>query len=150
MTSNTMTLDRLRAIVDAYGGDPVRWPAAERAAGEALLARSAAAQTLIAAAADLDAALDSVSALQPTPAMRARILAAAPRPPAPSFLARLREDWREFFAELGGWRMASTVLAASLVLGILSGGLLSERLSSSETAPDLLHLAYLDNSDAEY
>jgi hypothetical protein len=150
MTTETMTLDRLRAIVDAYGADPARWPVAERAAGEALLAGSAGARALVAAAADLDAALDSVPALQPTPAMRAAVLAAAPRPPAPSLRARLNEGWREFVAELGGWRLAGSVLAASLVLGIVSGGLLSEGLSSSETAPDLLQLAYLDDSDAEY
>jgi anti-sigma-K factor RskA len=150
MTRDTTTLDRLRAIVEAYGADPARWPAAERAAGEALLAGSAAARALVAAAADLDAALDSLPALQPTPAMRAAILAAAPRPTAPSLPVRLREGWRELFAELGGWRMSGTVLAASLVLGIASGGLLSEGLSSSETSPDLLQLAYLDDSDAEY
>jgi hypothetical protein len=45
--------------------------------------------------------------------------------------------------------MAGGVLAASLVLGIVSGGLLSEGLSA-ETSPDLLQLAYLDDSDAEY
>jgi anti-sigma-K factor RskA len=145
-----MDLERLRAIVDAYGGDPARWPAAERPAAETLLAGSDAARALVAAAADLDAALDAVPARQPTLAMRAAILAAAPRPPAPSFLTRLRDGWREVFAELGGWRTAGTVLAASLVLGIVSGGLLSDELSSSETAPGLLQLAYLDDSDVEY
>jgi anti-sigma-K factor RskA len=149
MTTDTMTLDRLRAIVDAYGADPARWPAAERTAGEALLAGSAAARALVAEAADLDAALDAVPALQPTPAMRTAILAAAPRRAASSLLAQLREGWRELFAELGGWRMAGGVLAASLVLGIVSGGLLSEGLSA-ETSPDLLQLAYLDDSDVEY
>jgi anti-sigma-K factor RskA len=149
MTTDTMTLDRLRAIVDAYGADPARWPAAERTAGEALLAGSAAARALVAEAADLDAALDAVPALQPTPAMRTAILAAAPRPAASSLLAQLRDGWRELFSELGGWRMAGGVLAASLVLGIVSGGLLSEGLSA-ETSPDLLQLAYLDDSDVEY
>jgi anti-sigma-K factor RskA len=149
MTTDTMTLDRLRAIVDAYGADPARWPAAERAAGEALLAGSAEARALVAETADLDAALDSLPALQPSPAMRTAVLAAAPRPAAPSLLARLHDGWREVFGELGGWRLAGGVLAASLVLGIVSGGLLSEGLSS-EISPDLLQLAYLDDSDAEY
>lgn len=149
MTTDTMTLDRLRAIVDAYGADPARWPAAERAAGEALVAGSAAARALVAVAAALDAALDTLPALQPTPAMRTAVLAAAPRPPAPSLLAQLHEGWRELFGELGGWRLAGGVLAASLALGIVSGGLLSEGLSS-ETSPDLLQLAFLDDSIAEY
>lgn len=149
MTTDTMTLDRLRAIADAYGADPARWPAAERAAGEALLAGSTAARALLADAAGLDAALDAVPALQPTPAMRTAILAAAPRRAAPSLLARLHEGWRELFGELGGWRLAGSVLAAALVLGIMSGGLLSEGLSS-EASPGLLQLAYLDDSIAEY
>jgi hypothetical protein len=51
--------------------------------------------------------------------------------------------------ELGGWRMGGAVLAASLVLGIVSGGLLSEALSS-EIAPGLLQLAYLDDGEMEY
>jgi len=149
MTTDTMALDRLRAIVDAYGADPARWPPAERAAGEALLADSAAAQALVAEAADLDATLDAVPAPQPTAALRTAILAAAPGRAAPSLLAQLRDGWRDLFGELGGWRMGGAVLAASLVLGIVSGGLLSEALSS-ESAPGLLQLAYLDDSDVEY
>ncbi len=149
MTTDTMTLDRLRAIIDAYGADPARWPAVERAAGAALLVGSAAARALVADAAGLDAALDAVPALQPTPAMRTAVLAAAPRPAAPTFIARLREGWRELFGELGGWQTAGGVLAAALVLGIVSGGLLSEGLAS-EASPGLLQLAYLDDSVAEY
>jgi anti-sigma-K factor RskA len=149
MTTDTMTVDRLRAIVDAYGADPTRWPAAERAAAEALLADSAAAQALVAEATDLDAALDAVPALQPTAAMRTAILAAAPRPSARSLFAQLHEGWSDLLGELGGWRMGGAVLAASLVLGIVSGGLLSEALSS-EIAPGLLQLAYLDDGEMEY
>lgn len=148
MTTDTMTLDRLRAIVEAYGADPARWPAAERAAGEALLAGSPSARTMVAEAARIDAALDSVPALSPTPAIRSAILAAAPRPAALSFVARLREGWRELFGELGGWQPAG-VLAAALVLGIVSGGLMSEDVSL-EASPGLLQLAYLDDSVAEY
>jgi anti-sigma factor RsiW len=148
MTTDTMTLDRLRAIVAAYGADPAHWPTAERAAAEALLARSGAAHALLADAVGLDAALDSIPAFEPTAAVRRAILAAAPRPATP-WLARLRESWWELFGELGGWRMAGGVLAASLMLGIVSGGLLAEG-ASSDAAPELLQLAYLDDSVAEY
>jgi hypothetical protein len=149
MKTDTMTLDRLRAIVDAYGADPARWPAAERAAGEALVAGSPSARALVADAAPLDTALDTLPALRPTPAMRTAVLAAAPRPPAPSFAARLREGWRELFGELGGWQTAGGILAAALVLGIVSGRMLSEGMSA-DASPGLLQLAYLDDSVAEY
>jgi hypothetical protein len=81
--------------------------------------------------------------------MRTAILAAALRPAVPSLIARLREGWRELFGELGGWQTAGGVLAAALVLGIVSGGLLSEELST-EGSPGLLQFAYLDDSVAEY
>jgi hypothetical protein len=61
MTSVVLiTPARVRAIIDAYGGDPRRWPLAERAAAEALIAAAPAqfADTLHAARA-LDALLDS-------------------------------------------------------------------------------------------
>jgi hypothetical protein len=144
-----MTLDRFRAIVAAYGADPARWPAAERAAGEALLTVSVEAQALLGEAAPFDAALDALPAFHPTPAMRTAVLAAAPRPAPPSLVVRLREGCSEIFGELGGWRTAGAALAASLLLGIASGGLLSEGWAS-ESSPGLLQLALLDDGFAEY
>jgi hypothetical protein len=70
-------LDRLRAIFDAYGGDPLRWPDAERAAALALLARSADARRLHAEALRLDAALDLLPARPPSPGLEDRIVTAA-------------------------------------------------------------------------
>ena len=52
-----MTLERLQTILDAYGGNPERWPAAERDAALALIASSAAARRAVNAAAPLDRAL---------------------------------------------------------------------------------------------
>jgi len=149
MTTDPMTLDRFRAIVAAYGAAPARWPAVERAACESLLAASADAQALVGEAARLDAALDVLPALPPTPAIRAAVLAAAPRPAAPSLIDRLRAGWSEIFGELGGWRTAGAVLTASLLLGIVSGGVLSER-AASESSPDLLQLAFLDDGFSEF
>jgi anti-sigma-K factor RskA len=145
MSTEKMTLERLRAVIDAYGTSAQRWPETERAAAAALLAESAEARAL-ATAAPLDELLDAVPAITPTAAMRAAILAAAPR-------GRLRrgEGWRAFIGELGGWRLAGAVLAASLVLGIVSGGWLSLGQTATEaTSPDLLTLAQLDDSAAEY
>ncbi|MBY0277451.1 hypothetical protein K2Z84_19135, partial [Candidatus Binatia bacterium] len=58
-------LERLRDILDAYGGDPERWPDAERRAALDLLARSAEARRLCDEALRLDAALDLLPAAQP-------------------------------------------------------------------------------------
>ena len=144
MTTGKMTLERLRAVIEAYGTSAARWPEAERTAAAALLAESTEARALAAQAAPLDQLLDAVPAFGPTAAMRAAILAAAPQ-------RRLRrgEGWRVFIGELGGWRLAGAVLAASLALGIVSGGWLSLG-QTAETSPDLLQLAQLDDSATEY
>ena len=145
MTTERMTLARLRAVIDAYGTRTAHWPAAERAAAMALLAASAEARALVTKAAPLDELLDTVPAIAPTPALRAAILAAAPR------AAKRRGDgWRALIGELGGWRLAGAVLAASLVLGIVSGGWLSLGQTTEASSPDLLQLAQLDDSLTEY
>ncbi len=144
MTTERMTLERLRAVIEAYGTSAARWPATEREAVTALLAESAAARALVREAAALDELLDAVPAIAPTPAMRAAILAAAPRA-----TPRVGNSWRALIGELGGWRLAGAVLAASLVLGIVSGGWLSTGLAT-ESSPDLLQLALLDDSVTEY
>lgn len=144
MTTGKMTLERLRTVIEAYGTDTARWPAAEREPAAALVAESAAARALLAAAAPLDELLDAVPAVAPTPAMRAAILAAAPRAtPRPG------DGWRALIGDLGGWRLAGAVLAASLVLGIVSGGWLSTGLAT-ESSPDLLQLALLDDNVTGY
>jgi anti-sigma-K factor RskA len=145
MTTEKMTLERLRAVIESYGTSTARWPAEERETAAALLAESAAARALVTAAAPLDALLDAVPAVTPTTAMRAAILAMAPRAAAP----RTGEGWRGLIEALGGWRLAGAVLAASLVLGIMSGGWLSTGFTA-ESSPDLLQLAQLDDSGTEY
>lgn len=89
-----MDMRRLEVLLDAYGADPARWPAAERAAALALLATDPAARAWLEQARRLDRALD---ALPPAPApagdLAARIRAAAqqhdaaPAVPAPTPLA---------------------------------------------------------------
>ena len=62
-----MTPERFSTLVEAYGGDPARWPAAERASARDYLARTPAARAEIEAALRLDALLDrlAVPASQP-------------------------------------------------------------------------------------
>lgn len=74
-------LQRLRDILDAYGGDPERWPDAERQPALDLVARSAEARRCCDEALRLDAALDLLPAAEPTPGLEERILAAARREP---------------------------------------------------------------------
>ena len=66
MTTEKMTLERLRAVIESYGTSPPRWPAAEREAAASLLAESAAARALVTESAPLDALLDAVPAVTPT------------------------------------------------------------------------------------
>lgn len=74
-----MSLARLRALLDAYGANPDRWPPEERDAGRTLLAQSPQAQLWRDASAQLDALLDLAPAATASPALVERILAAAPQ-----------------------------------------------------------------------
>lgn len=71
----TLTVSRLEALLDAYGGEPASWPELERAAALALIERDAQARKLHAAALALDAKLD-LSELSEvvSPRLRARVL----------------------------------------------------------------------------
>ena len=76
-TNEGATLERLRDILDAYGGDPAHWPDAERNPALDLLERSADARRLHAEALRLDAALDLLPVPEPSPGLEERILDAA-------------------------------------------------------------------------
>jgi anti-sigma factor RsiW len=138
-----MSLARFETLLEAYGGQPARWPAAERAAAEALLASNPTARALHARAAELDALLDKLSAPQPSPALRARILAQAPRPARPRLLSRLAQAMLPAGPVPYGWRPAGAALAAALVLGMLTGGLQDV---SDEEAGGFLQIALLDDN----
>lgn len=70
-----MTLGRFQEILDAYGADPRRWPAAERNDAEALLARSAEARRAQDEARRLDRMLDMLP-MPDAPKLDAALLAA--------------------------------------------------------------------------
>jgi hypothetical protein len=108
-----MNLTRLRDILDAYGADPRRWPAAERDAALALLSGSEEARALRDEAAALDTLLDTAQVPAPSPELMAAILAGA----APA-------GWRRWLADFWPvgpvWQPASA-LAAAVVLGVAVG-----------------------------
>jgi len=146
-----MSEDRFAAILDAYGAEPRRWPAAERSAAERLLATSAEAQRLHAQAARLDRVLSAAVPPLPSPDLRAAILEVAPgRRRAP---ARQGSLWSRLIGvitgELGGPRLAGAVLGAALALGIVVGGAVGTG-GAVDTEIDLVHLALLDEQFSGY
>lgn len=106
-----ITRERVLALIEAYGGDPARWPAAER---EAAVARLSGDSELARAADDarlLDLTLDALPRPHPSPALRVR-LKEIPEPGGG--LLELIAGW------VGLWRPAAG-LAAAAVLGIAIG-----------------------------
>lgn len=149
MTEEKLTLKRLERLLEAYGGNPRRWPADERAAGEALLESSARAREMQAEALKADAWLDAA----PSPArasgqLKAAILAACRGSTSTTRTTRWKAVWTELLAEIGGWRPTGAALAASLMLGIIVGG--SVNLSDTTQGVDVLELAFLENNITEY
>lgn len=112
-SSERTALAQFEALLDAYGAEPRRWPAERRAQSEALLARSAEAQALHAAAARLDALIDT-AAVESAPAhLIGRVIAAAPPPKA------ARGGW------FAGWLKPAAGLAFAAMLGLALGGFVS-------------------------
>ena len=60
-----MNIERFEILLDAYGAEPARWPAAERSSAEAFAHATPEAAALVAAARRLDQALDRVPAAAP-------------------------------------------------------------------------------------
>jgi hypothetical protein len=122
---------RFQALLDAYGGDPRRWPADERAAAQAFAAAQPRSQALLDAARALDSALDVVDRPAPSDLLARRILAAAPRAQAQSM------------------RAAFGALAAALCVGVLLGFGGMRAISDGREAEALFTAAF-DNPAALY
>ncbi len=90
-SSAEMTQSRFAAIVDAYGGDPARWPPDEREAAERWLASSSAAQAQVLEALDLDRTLAAQVAPDVSSALERRLMDGFDR-------ARQRRSLGEFYA----------------------------------------------------
>ena len=152
MSQQSFDHDRLARWLDAYGSDPSRWPDDGRDAALALIDASPPARAMRDEAAGLDAflALDRVAGDEPSPALRAAVLAAippraaAPSPTRESAFARWR---RQFDDALGGWQLAASALGLSAVLGVL---LALDMAGVQNAEPDLLDLAQVQAIDLEY
>ncbi len=109
-----MTLDQFLKMLDLYGADLTRWPAAKRAAAADLVSRSAEARRALDEAGEFDRLLDLVD--DPVrPDQIERSLAGA--------LARIGRPAprRTFAAALAFWAPRATALAAAAVVGFVVG-----------------------------
>lgn len=83
MADVPMNAARFAALLDAYGADPRRWPAEERAAALAFAADDPAAPAMLAAAADLDGLIEMAPPQPADAALRDAIIASAGTGPPP-------------------------------------------------------------------
>lgn len=109
-----MQAERFKAIIEAYGSGPQRWPAGERAAALAYRdAHPREAEALLGDAAVLDRLLDRLDPPAAGVALTARIMASAPA----ARVNRLRLWWGG--ASLAGIGFAGA-LAGALAVAVLS------------------------------
>lgn len=152
-----ISLERFAAIVDAYGASPMRWPADERGAAEALLAFSADARALLDEARMLDGVLAAAPVEVPSDALVARLMAARPRPATPVPAGKPRSIFRELISAIwpnGSPAIPAGALAASIMLGIalgsvseiavLNGSQIAAASGESEADERLIALALAD------
>jgi len=132
-----MTAERFLALVAAWGADPRRWPADERAAAEAFAAaRPDVARPALAEADAVDAVLHASRVPAPSAALRERVAASAVEAGL-----RARRDGRRWLDRLGlvlgaGW-------AAAACAGVAAGVLLTGQVSSAVEADAVLYQASL-------
>lgn len=130
-----MTIERLKALAEAYGADLRRWPASERPFAESLVATDPAARAALDEAAALDVLLDASPRPTPSAALAARILAAAPK------AREARAHLGRIFWFLGaGW-------AAAACAGVVAGVGLTTHLTADEQADAILYQATLSGVD---
>lgn len=136
-------LDRLRALVEAYGGDAGAWPEQDRSAAVALMAESDEAQRWQAEAAELDRLLGEAPSLEPSAALRRSVLAKAPRPQA-TWLERLDRWTTWLWPFTPRWQPAAGLVAAT-VLGLFVGASYPEAVdvTAANEAAEPLELSEL-------
>lgn len=128
----SMSIARLQQLLDAWGGNPARWPADERDAALALCAQEPRALQLQREALELDVALAALPAPAAPPAwLAARVLARVP----------VRPD--SFWRWLGGWPMLAPTAALALAGGIALGLQLGPIDSADQPSDEWLALAGL-------
>lgn len=113
-----VTMERLAQLLDAYGGEPARWPAHERDAALQLIAASPEARAMQRVAIELDGTLDQ--AVLPdveSSALRARVLEIPIRHPRELPATRWGVKWN--------WMLGLFALTPC-VIGFVSGAVLMD------------------------
>jgi hypothetical protein len=140
--SGEMDRERFAGLADAFGADLSRWPEAERDAARALReAQPDVCEPLLAEAGRLDAALDGLTALEPSAALRERILASAPRYRRPLFsLGRFRRA--------APWLAPGAGLAAACAAGAWLG-MSASHIAETRMRADTVLVASADLSPGD-
>lgn len=118
-TDRLITLDRLQAMLDAYGAEPDRWPAEQRAGAVALIESSDEARAMFEEAAALDGVLDRmpVPSVSPAHMRRMRHLTMPSRRARAADVLAAVGDWLKPGSRFA-WQSA---VAAAAVVGLVAG-----------------------------
>ncbi len=150
-----MNIERVKTIIEAYGGDPLRWPQDERDEALAMLEQSDALESLLEDARRLDAVLDEITPPDaPTQALRKRILRAAAQTSGHTFIEGF-VDWL-----LDGTprdRVLRPAMASllPLLLGFALGvaapeNSVDEVLAQNVLADEVAQLAFIDTEQSDF
>jgi hypothetical protein len=136
---------RFKTLLEAYGADVERWPAAERDAGRRqLTAVGESERDLVSDSAALDALLRAPQPVQPSAALVGRIMQAAQDRPRPGGL------FAPGAIALAGFSARAQLAAACLMLvslGVVGGWIASHDVLGSVAADALLTASYGEVSD---
>lgn len=140
-----MSIDRLRQVLDSYGARPEMWPSSEREAALALVLSTPEAKALLEEAEALDRMLDAAPQIEPSAALRARILDGIPKAPV-SLLDRLDQLAARLWPFGPRWRPAAA-LAGAAALGIAVGAWMpyeshNNSTADSTAAPDVSEMVF--------
>lgn len=135
-----MTLDRLTVLADAWGGDLRRWPVADRAEAERMLAVDPEARAVLEAASAFDALLSTSPQPRASAALRDRVIASASRAGLKPRAARRFWFDRLVLASGAGW-------AAAACAGIIVGLGLTPHMTADVQADAVLYQATLAGVD---
>lgn len=114
-----MTPERFRAIVEAYGAEPRRWPASERADAQAWAdGHRAEADALLAKQSSLDTWLESHLVAPPDHALYERVMASAPAAAAAAAGNRKRGRPRFFWQRSPLWWSGAAIAGVGLAGGL--------------------------------
>ena len=150
-----MNIERVKTIIEAYGGDPSRWPQDERNEALAMLEQSDELELLMNDARQLDALLDAISpADAPNHALRAQILRIAKGSSAPTTIERLLEWLLDGTPTERVLRPAMASLLP-LLLGFAIGVVtpdngVNEVLAQDALADEVALLAFIDTEQMDF